>query len=218
MLDKNILIRNLEDFKNTEKYSAKQLAEFLSKNPVTASFYKKHVDKFKLYIRQYPRAIIKYSKEDNKFLKLSYTKEELNVVWDIQEKYLVTFWIIDLAKDGIDISNYLGAKKRFAFDTYDGDEPIIDLIDYVIKFCIIPYSDGTEKINIGLSETERTILEYIHKGWSVPQIADEMNISKHTVENHKKNICIKVDDLKLDEFNGLKALAKLNLLAQKILP
>jgi len=215
MVNQDTLIEHLRDFKNTDKYSTKQLAEFLYKNPVTSDFFKRHVKQFKSYIKSSPRTIVKYSKEYNEYLHLSYTKEEINIIKNIIEKNLIAFWILDLAKDGLDILVCRGAKLRFAVDVYDGNKAIADLIDYIIKFCIIPYYESTSD-EVKLTYTERIVLEYIHQGFLVPKIAEEMNCSKHTIENHKKNICKKIDALDKEEYKGKTASTKLRILASKI--
>ena len=216
MIDKNSLIKNLEDFKDTKKYSPKQLATFLYNNSITSIFFKEHVSQFCNYINTNPRTLIKYSKEhDHNKLHLSDSIKELNILDDIKNKNLITFWILNFAKDDLDIKNCNGAKLRFAIITYLEDEPIINLIVYVIKFCIIPYSENNT-IDISLTETEKIILKHIHDGLSVPQTAKILSCSKYTIENHKKNICKKIDELNNVEYIDKKALNKLLILAGKI--
>lgn len=215
MINKDTLIENLKDFKDSDKYSSKQLSEFLYKNPVTSDFFKYHVKQFKSYIKSSPRTIVKYSKEYHEYLHLSYTSEEISIIKEIREKHLVTFWILDLVKNGLTLLNCGGAKLRFAIDVHEGNKGIADLIDYIIKFCIIPYSESTSD-EVKLTYTERIVLEYIHQGFLVPKIAEEMNCSKHTIENHKKNICKKIDALDKEEYKGKTASTKLRILTSKI--
>ena len=216
MIDKNVLIKNLEDFKDTKKYPPKQLATFLHNNSITSNFFKEHVSQFCNYINTYPRTIVKYSKEyDHNKLHLSYSSKELNILEDIKNKNLITFWILNFAKDDLDIKKCNGAKLRFAIDTYLEAEPIINLIDYVIKFCIIPYSEHKPIDNPMLTPTEKIVLELIHQGYTVPTIAEKLQCSIRTIENHKKNICKKIDDLNSEEYKDKKALGKLRILANK---
>ena len=67
MLNNNTLIKNLEDYKDTEKYSTRQLAEFLSNTEGLKDFYQEHIDKISEYIKKYPRLIVKFSKDINCF-------------------------------------------------------------------------------------------------------------------------------------------------------
>jgi DNA-binding NarL/FixJ family response regulator len=71
-------------------------------------------------------------------------------------------------------------------------------------------------IDISLTETEKIILKHMHDGLSVPQIAKILSCSKYTIENHKKNICKKIDELNNVEYIDKKALNKLLILAGKI--
>lgn len=215
MINKDTLIENLKDFKDSDKYSSKQLAEFLYKNPVTSDFFKYHVKQFKSYIKSSPRTIVKYSKEYNEYLHLSYTSEEISIIKEIREKRLVTFWILDLVKNGLTLLNCGGAKLRFAIDVHDGDELRTDLIDYVIKFCIIPYSKNTSS-EVKLTAAERNVLECIHNELSVPEIAKKLSCSRNTIETHKKNICLKIDLLNEEEYRDKTPLAKLHILSKKI--
>lgn len=43
-----------------------------------------------------------------------------------------------------------------------------------------------------LSQRERQVLLLLAKGWSSQEIADELHISKHTVDSHRKNITRKL--------------------------
>lgn len=213
MIDKNTLITHLNDFKNTKKYNLGQLAEFICKNQITSDFFENHVELFNSYIKTSPRTIIKYSKEYDKFLHLSYTNEEIKIIKNIEEKRLIIFWILNSVKDNPDIENYRGAKLKFAIDVYlEQEKTVSDLIDYITNYCIIPYSDSVTT-GIKLTPAEENILEYIHKGYSVPQIVAKEKCSKHTVENHKKNICRKIDALNKEEYKNKKTLAKLHILA-----
>ena len=214
MLDKKIFIKNLEDFKDTEKYSPRQLAEFLSINPVTSAFYKKHIEEFRAYLKKYTRTIFKYSKEHSDYLHLSYTAEERKIIGYIQEKHLADFWIIDLIKDGLEVLNCSGIKLRFAIYIYDRKNRIPDLIDYVIKFCIMPYSENKKKIDIELTGAEEDFLKEILKGGTIKKIAQRMNKSPETLNSQKDSIVEKFNKLNIEEYKNLKPLEKIKKLAE----
>lgn len=227
MINKDILIKNLEDFKDTKKYSLKKLAEFLSSNEITKDFYQKHVNKINQYKQKNPKLLVKLSKDKYYFKQKSancfnphykYDKKELNIIQDnILDKHLITFLALSLELNENFTTKDCGKVIfNLIFDVYEDNKEIEDLIDYIIKFCILPYSEN-QIVDINLTGTEQLVLEYIHNGLSVPQIAEEMTCSKNTIENHKKNICKKIDNLNQDEYKNLKALAKLHLLAQKII-
>ena len=230
MIDKNILIKHLESFKKKDdKYSLKQLAEFLSCNEITSKFFQDKVEKMQQYVRSYPRLIVKYSKDKYAFkppssygyysFSYKYTEEERDIINNINDEHLIAFWFLNLELNSqFNNINCGRVMLKLAYDVYEPDSSEIeDLIDYIVKFCIIPYSEN-QTININLTDTEKKVLKYIHTGLSVPQIAEKMCISKCTIENHKKNICAKIKALKeeKEEYKDLKALAKLHLLAQKI--
>ena len=212
MVNQDTLIEHLRDFKNTDKYSTKQLAEFLYKNPVTSDFYKYHVKQIQSYIKSHTKTLYKYSKDRDL---CSFTNEEVKIINLINENHLITFGVLELERNGFNVINSGGMRMRFAIRTLLYKESISDLIEHIIKFCVLT-SYETMSNNIKLTPTEKIVLEYINEGVLVPQIAEEMNCSKHTIENHKKNICKKIDALDKEEYKGKTALAKLRILASKI--
>ena len=152
MIDKDILIKHLEDFKNKDnKYTIKQLAEFLSKNTITNDFFQNKVEKMHQYIKNYPKLIVKYSKDKYAFyppsqygnhsFSYTYTQEEYDIINEIKENHLISFWFLNLElNDNFDCRKSGKVMQRLAYDVYDSDDTTIeDLIDYIIKFCIIPY-------------------------------------------------------------------------------
>lgn len=44
-----------------------------------------------------------------------------------------------------------------------------------------------------LTQKERTVLSLVSSGLTSKQIADQLNISRHTVESHRKNLLKKCD-------------------------
>lgn len=146
MLDKEILIKTLEDFKDTKKYSSKQLAEFLAQTRETVDFYKQHIDKMNTYIQKYPRTIIKFLKDIKCFYphsdgvhyeyRYEYSEEERKMIMDIIDRFLLTFRAIDIDRNNICILN-LGKVKTalYIYARPHFENTIQDLIDYIIKFC-----------------------------------------------------------------------------------
>ncbi len=212
MVNQDTLIEHLRDFKNTDKYSTKQLAEFLYKNPVTSDFYKYHVKQIQSYTKSHTKTLYKYSKDRDLY---SFTSEENKIINHINENHLITFGVLELERNGFNVLNAGGMRMRFAIRTFIDNEAIADLIEHIIKFCIMTYSENTPD-EVKLTYTEKIVLEYINKNFLVPKISEEMNCSKHTIENHKKNICKKIDALDKEEYKGKTASAKLRILASKI--
>ena len=57
------------------------------------------------------------------------------------------------------------------------------------------------KMAVTLTNREKDVLKLVIKDYSSTQICDELNISKHTVNNHRKNIIQKLD---IDSLSDLK--------------
>ncbi|MDR2968744.1 MAG: response regulator transcription factor [Tannerellaceae bacterium] len=101
-------------------------------------------------------------------------------------------------------------------DIYDDGKTMMQKLKKIVKDCTGQQKENSATDNVGLSEREKDILVAVAKGMTNKIIADNHNISVHTVISHRKNIARKtgiktVSGLTVYAiFNGLVSQDELN--------
>ena len=82
-----------------------------------------------------------------------------------------------------------------------GVRSILSLIAYLINNKLVPenFFDSKTKLNCNLTHKEKEVLVLISEGFTAPELAEKLFVSKHTIETHKKNISRKVEFLSMTE-------------------
>lgn len=153
--------------------------------------------------------------ESHDEIDLIFTNNKTNAFLLNLEEHEVDVLIVDIVLDNVIGLNFLDdLRKKFqtkpiiAFSNAQGKsielyleeiginhlvskkEPIDVLIDAILEFrdFVFIEKEPTKKDSIVLSDREFEILTFLGKGFSSTEIAENINLSQHTVNFHKKKL------------------------------
>lgn len=109
-------------------------------------------------------------------------------------------------------TNFISQEQLYLFDGTISIEDNIQSIQSKLKTVLSPETEKEGNDNFDLSIREKEVLVAVAKGKTNKEIADELNISIHTVMTHRKNITGKTG---IKSISGLTVYALINNLVKQ---